>query len=267
MSQCERMQELISAMLDGELTEAESAEVKAHIASCADCAALCAAFSDVSAAIQADAASDDLPDTLHAGIMEKLHAVDAARKTQSTIVRLRPVLAAAACLVVLVGTVLALNNTLGRGKSAEDAPMAAAPALYTSGGTSGAAPAGGSAPTAAKGAADEGSVNIAESKMAAPEAAPEPVPEPAAARKTPQEENVSFDAAINASAAEPVTFTLRVTEQTAEGNLIGIREETGETVTVCPPSPGDYAPGSRWAVTAAAGEDAVYIAADMVSAN
>ena len=255
MSQCERMQELISAMLDGELTEAESAEVKAHIASCADCAALCAAFSDVSAAIQADAASDDLPDTLHAGIMEKLHAVDAARKTQSTIVRLRPVLAAAACLVVLVGTVLALNNTLGRGKSAEDAPMAAAPALYTSGGTSGAAPAGGSAPTAAKGAADEGSVNIAESKMAAP------------ARKTPQEENVSFDAAINASAAEPVTFTLRVTEQTAEGNLIGIREETGETVTVCPPSPGDYAPGSRWAVTAAAGEDAVYIAADMVSAN
>ena len=135
MNVCERYEELISALLDGELSAEEEAEVRAHMADCPDCRAMYEAFAAVGEALR----EQDVPDTLHSGIMETVTAAEKASRTQHTIVRLRPVLAAAACLVVLVGTVFALKNTVGFGrvamKSSEAAPQAAeAPAaLYTAG--------------------------------------------------------------------------------------------------------------------------------------
>nr|AMP55585.1 putative zinc-finger [uncultured bacterium] len=49
------MQALISAMLDGELSEEETAQVQAHVAVCDDCRAMYDAFTAVSAAVAADA--------------------------------------------------------------------------------------------------------------------------------------------------------------------------------------------------------------------
>ena len=128
MSDCERYEEMISALLDGELSGGEEAEVRAHMASCPECAAMYEAFAAVGGAVGAQ----DVPDTLHDGIMAKVRAAEKASKTQHTIVRLRPILAAAACLIVLVGTVFALKNNLGPGSrtvksasSSADAPAAA----------------------------------------------------------------------------------------------------------------------------------------------
>ena len=122
MNECERFQEMISALLDGELSAEEEAELRAHMAECPDCAAMAAAFAAVSEAV----AAQDVPATLHDGIMAKVRAAEKAGKIQHTIVRLRPILAAAACLVVVIGTVFALRNTLHFGRSAAKSADAAA---------------------------------------------------------------------------------------------------------------------------------------------
>lgn len=126
MNECERFEELLSAYLDGELPEAEEAELRAHLDRCPDCAAMYEAFSAVGEAVR----TQDVPDTLHSRIMETVHAAEKASRTQRAIIRLRPILAAAACLIVLVGTVFALRNTVrfdrGAMKSADaSTPMAA----------------------------------------------------------------------------------------------------------------------------------------------
>lgn len=130
MSDCERYEALISAMLDGELTEDEQAEVQRHLASCPDCAAIYAAFAEVSEALKAEAEAEPLPAALHEGIMARVRVAEKAKKTHGAIVRLRPILAAAACLVVLAGTLLALRNSFRMGKSESSG---AAPALYSAG--------------------------------------------------------------------------------------------------------------------------------------
>ena len=114
MSGCERWEQMISALLDGELSPEEETELRAHMAACPDCAAMYEAFAAVGAAVRAQ----DVPDTLHVQIMETVHAAQKASRTQSKIVRLRPILAAAACLIFVVGTVFALKNTVGFGRSA-----------------------------------------------------------------------------------------------------------------------------------------------------
>ena len=125
MNECERFAQQLSALLDGELSGEEEAELRAHMEVCPDCRAMYEAFAAVGAAIR----EQDVPDTLHDGIMTKVRTAEKAMKTQRTIVRLRPILAAAACLVVLVGTVLALNNTIGFGRrDSKSAKTEAAPA-------------------------------------------------------------------------------------------------------------------------------------------
>ena len=138
MTECERFEEQLSALLDGELTAEEEAEARAHMAACPDCRAMYEAFAAVGDAI----GGQDVPDTLHDGIMEKVRAAEKAGRTQHTIVRLRPVLAAAACLVVLVGTVFALRNNAGFRSKADKAasteaavPMAPAAGFSATGGS------------------------------------------------------------------------------------------------------------------------------------
>ena len=114
MSECERFEERISALLDGELSAEEEAELRAHLEQCPDCRAMYEAFAAVGEAVRAQ----EVPATLHAGIMSKVRDAQKAHHTQGVLIRLRPILAAAACLVVLVGTTLALGNTLGLGRRA-----------------------------------------------------------------------------------------------------------------------------------------------------
>ena len=95
MNECERYETMLSAYLDGELPEAEEAELKAHLANCPDCAAMYEAFSAVGEAVR----TQDVPDTLHSRIMETVRAAEKASRTQRAIIRLRPIFAAAAFLL------------------------------------------------------------------------------------------------------------------------------------------------------------------------
>ena len=108
MKNCAEYQELISMMLDGELPEADRADVAAHIAACDECRAMYEAFSAIGGAMELEEVSD----TCHAAIMKRVEIAVKAKRTQGTLVRLRHYMTAAACLVVVVGTVLALKNTL-----------------------------------------------------------------------------------------------------------------------------------------------------------
>ena len=128
MKTCAEYEELISALLDGEQSAQECEEVQAHIATCPQCRAMYDAFAAVSAV-----EVPELPENLHADIMNKVAAARKAMKTQRTIVRLHPMLAGAACLVVLVGTLFSVGNVFRAGSAEKaEAPSAAAPAAAES---------------------------------------------------------------------------------------------------------------------------------------
>ncbi|MBO5555659.1 MAG: zf-HC2 domain-containing protein, partial [Oscillospiraceae bacterium] len=97
MSRCEQMQERISRMLDGELSPEEQAEVREHIAGCAECAALYEAFSAVSDAIGQDL--EEAPESLHENVMAEIRREEIRRRNQAR----RPwraILTTAACLAL-----------------------------------------------------------------------------------------------------------------------------------------------------------------------
>lgn len=126
MTDCERNMERISALLDGELSPADTAELRAHMAGCPECRAMYQAFAALGTAVTAE---EPLPEHLHDNIMSTVHQADQAMRKQRKLVRLRTVLSAAACLVVLTVTVFSLNGALSRSKSADrsDASMFLAP--------------------------------------------------------------------------------------------------------------------------------------------
>lgn len=117
MTSCEKIQEMISAMLDGELSVEERSAVEEHIALCPECAAMYADFSALSICLKEELTS--VPADLHSNIM---NAVKAQPK-KAKIIPLRAYLSAAACLVLVVGAVFSLR--LG---GADKAAMPAAPA-------------------------------------------------------------------------------------------------------------------------------------------
>lgn len=86
MTECEKIQEKLSEMLDGELSETDEAEVRAHIAHCPDCAALYAAFSALS---EAAAEPEDVPNELHGAVMDRVRRAEKAVKFQKNFQRWR----------------------------------------------------------------------------------------------------------------------------------------------------------------------------------
>jgi len=71
MSNCEKYIEMISAMVDGELTAEQEAELRTHIEQCGECAKVYDAFTSISEVL-----ADDLvapPETLAKGIMYKIN--------------------------------------------------------------------------------------------------------------------------------------------------------------------------------------------------
>ena len=267
MSDCERFEAMISALLDGELSAEEESELRAHIAECAECAAMYEAFSAVGDALRADTA--EVPDTLHDGIMAKVAMAEKAKKTQNKIIRLRPMLTAAACLVVLVGTLLALKNNSFRMGASSAAPKAAeAPAaMYATGGASaGSADAAvEEAPTvmAAKAAASEDAGDaVAESKMETAVAPEEPKSESVADMAMGEAVNTSADGPLTTSRVETLCFTMRLDAVTADGLQGTVTDPDvqpwlaeGDAVTVLwDGDTEDLAPGTVWTVTVPAYE-------------
>lgn len=99
MNRCEEYQELISRLLDGELSSEEQTALDAHIAVCPDCAAVCAAFHALSEALSSDLVEP--PEALHENIMANIRRENIKKQNRPTR-RWRSLLAVAACFAVIV---------------------------------------------------------------------------------------------------------------------------------------------------------------------
>ena len=120
MSDCMEYQELISRMLDEDLSEAESERLHAHVLTCPDCRRTLDAFT-----MLRDTFSDDLqppPESLAGAVMEQIRRepVSIDKKRRPHVGRW---IALAACLAIVVFSASRLNLLFGRKGAA--APQAA----------------------------------------------------------------------------------------------------------------------------------------------
>ena len=106
MSPCENYQELISRMIDGELSARERDELTGHLETCPDCAALYSAFSALSERIGSDL--EEAPLDLKENVMANIRRAEIRKKNRLPNV-LRGVLSAAACVAVIVGVYLGVS--------------------------------------------------------------------------------------------------------------------------------------------------------------
>lgn len=95
MIDCEKCREMISCLLDGELSQAEQSLVREHIASCPECRSVYDAFSAVSEQMHEE---EPLSDGLHEKIMS---GIKAKPKKKTGIVWIK-YLSVAACLALVI---------------------------------------------------------------------------------------------------------------------------------------------------------------------
>lgn len=112
MKNCEGYQEWISRLLDGDLSESEEEELRSHMETCLNCAAVYAAFSSLSEALSGDLAEP--PARLREKVMadvrrEKLRVIRRPRRAAWT---------AAACLAVVLLAAYAAPRVLRMGSPA-----------------------------------------------------------------------------------------------------------------------------------------------------
>ena len=110
MSSCEKYQELISRMVDGDLSQKEQKELLAHIETCPECAALYQAFSLLSEKISGEL--EESPLDLRENVMAEIRREEIRRRNRLPTI-LRAVMSAAACLAVIVGVYLGVSLTRG----------------------------------------------------------------------------------------------------------------------------------------------------------
>ena len=111
MSSCEQIQELISRMLDEELTPQEAEAVRRHRENCPDCAAMYAAFQALSDTLGQDL--EEPPEALRENVMAELRREEIRQKNTRR-GPWRAVLTAAACVLIFVGITQFVNPRLGR---------------------------------------------------------------------------------------------------------------------------------------------------------
>ena len=95
MTDCEKCREMISCLIDGELSQAEQSFVREHIAACPECRSVYDAFSAVSAQLHEE---EPLPDGLHEKIMS---GIKAKPKKKTGMVWIK-YLSVAACLALVI---------------------------------------------------------------------------------------------------------------------------------------------------------------------
>ena len=123
----EKYQELLSALLDGELTDAERADALAHLDGCAACPTYFAGLNAMRAAF-AEPEDVPVPEGFAAGILTRLHEED-AKKVSAFPAAAKPrapwrkwgALAACAAVVALAAAVL--PNAMRMGKSASESAV------------------------------------------------------------------------------------------------------------------------------------------------
>lgn len=128
MSSCEQIQFLISQLIDRELDKEEAALVAEHLKNCEDCAAMYRAFSALSSCLSEDL--EEPPEILRENVMAELRRGEVAKKNRRLSRPVRSLLAAAACMALIIGLAYGTAPLL-RSPAAVDtaqAPAVAAPA-------------------------------------------------------------------------------------------------------------------------------------------
>lgn len=121
MKACSGYQELISAYVDGELTESDKKNLETHLNNCESCSALLALYREIPNAVAESAVP--APDMLCSGVMAKIISDDAAsiaengRRRKVIRVVLTRYLPVAACLAIVL---LALPRILNYNRSTGD---------------------------------------------------------------------------------------------------------------------------------------------------
>lgn len=123
MSSCEYYQELISRMVDEELSAEEQAVLVSHLEHCPDCAALYQAFQSISGVIAEDL--EEPPEALSENVMAALRREEIKNKNRKTL-RWKGPLATAACLTVVIAAAWLMPNMFRANSAApSEAPAAA----------------------------------------------------------------------------------------------------------------------------------------------
>lgn len=120
MKGCEEYQEMISSMLDGELSQAEKHELRAHLESCPRCRAMYSAFSSLSENFGEES---PFPDGLHDRIMSGVKAAGRKQKRKGLLIKLRPYMSAAiaACFVLIAVSAFSIGRDSGLSMTSSDA--------------------------------------------------------------------------------------------------------------------------------------------------
>lgn len=129
MKDCAYYEELISRLIDRELTAEEGEELRAHASECENCRAVYTAFSALSGML-----SDDLvepPAELGETVMSAIRRSEMKKLNQSAKKRTRRILSLAACAVLVIGIgALTVPRLLSKGSPASGS--AAPKAVYSS---------------------------------------------------------------------------------------------------------------------------------------
>jgi len=220
MSECEGRFEEISALIDGELSGTAAEALLAHIARCPDCAAAYEALSGLGQALE-----EEVPAGLHERIMRGVDEARRVQRAQRRFTVLRPVLAATACLVVVVGTVFFTGNLI-QNKSARSSAASAGGAKgaqYTVPAVPFAAATADSAASAA------GAANGGEAFASAGGAAADPSEEAPAAAEPPMAEPGT--AAVSGAGTDlPANAPAEVTTESADGAAVSLTARVEEVL-------------------------------------
>ena len=104
MSECEKYQELISALLDSELSGAESAALAEHLKVCTGCAAMHQAFSTLSKTLSEGLEAP--PAALHENIMAGVRRESVKHANLPRISKpMKNILALAACSAIVLSLI------------------------------------------------------------------------------------------------------------------------------------------------------------------
>ena len=127
MKECEEFAPLLSAFVDGELTEEERAEVLAHVSECEKCRRLLGELTALHAAL-GELEDEDVPAGFTEGVMAAMRAEKAAKKPQtkkrSAWRRWMPMAACAA--IVALAAAVTIPRTAMKQEANDTAPAAPA---------------------------------------------------------------------------------------------------------------------------------------------
>ena len=186
MDDCIEYMDMISAYVDGELSESGKQQLEAHIKTCANCCSILIAYRGISAAV--DESGVPAPEALARGVMDRINDENAV-STSANIKKFKLVnriltryIPVAACLVLLLLTVPRLFRSGNRSNS----DTASAPRSQSSPSMASSAPQppAGSQGGAVNSSANESSGAFSSGSSSAPEA-----PAPAAAPENAQSES------------------------------------------------------------------------------